>query len=190
MTTNNTSGPAVRLRLFYWYVTLFISAHLLQNYNNFPCWFTENPCKCQGNFNGLTYTIRENCLPEPYQFNKYYFSVMNKNNNVQSSESICIVLAPKPNVPEWLRYLFSVVCISDWERGFYKATLLNCVIVIVLYHSFTCTQGCDPVNDNTDAKFKLDCQGNEQCQNIVWNIDDPNDDDWPVSLIEFWIIKN
>lgn len=55
----------------------------------------------------------------------------------------------------------------------------------LLYHSLTCTEGCDPVKENTDAVLKLDCKENPQCQNIVWNIVDPSDNDWPVSLIYF-----
>ncbi|KAF3695083.1 Polycystic kidney disease protein 1-like 2 PC1-like 2 protein Polycystin-1L2 Precursor [Channa argus] len=43
----------------------------------------------------------------------------------------------------------------------------------------TCTQGCDPVNENTDAKFNLDCKGHDQCNQVVWNIEDLNNKDWP-----------
>lgn len=36
----------------------------------------------------------------------------------------------------------------------------------------------------TDAKIKMECKGNsEDCNNIVWNIEDPRDEkEWLVSL--------
>ncbi|KAK2906286.1 hypothetical protein Q8A73_010229 [Channa argus] len=111
-------------------------------------WSCKNPCKCQGNYDGLTHTITKDCLPNPSEFNKYYFEEIKKGNNkVDKSESICIILTPDPNKPDWL--------------------------------SLTCTQGCDPVNENTDAKFNLDCKGHDQCNQVVWNIEDLNNKDWP-----------
>ncbi|XP_055361208.1 polycystic kidney disease protein 1-like 2 [Betta splendens] len=108
-------------------------------------WSCADSCKCPSE-NGLTYSITPNCLPNPYQFNKYYFSVISKsNNNVQSS--ICILYAPQPFTPSWL--------------------------------SLTCTQGCNPIQQNTNAVLKLDCNGNSQCSNIVWNIEEPNYKNWP-----------
>uniref|UniRef100_UPI0037E779AE polycystin-1-like protein 2 n=1 Tax=Semicossyphus pulcher TaxID=241346 RepID=UPI0037E779AE len=47
-------------------------------------------------------------------------------------------------------------------------------------HSLTCTQGCDPVEDNTDAKIKMACEGKAQCPQVVWHIEDPRKkQDWP-----------
>lgn len=55
----------------------------------------------------------------------------------------------------------------------------------LLYHSLTCTEGCNPVKKNMDAKIKMDCTGNaHMCPQVVWNIEDPKPKkEWPVSLI-------
>ncbi|KAK2839552.1 hypothetical protein Q5P01_013292 [Channa striata] len=111
-------------------------------------WSCKNPCKCQGNYAGLTHTITESCLPNPSEFNKYYFEEINKGDNaVENSKSICVILTASPNMPDWL--------------------------------SLTCTQGCFPDNENKDVMLKLDCKGNEQCKQVVWNIENPNEEDWP-----------
>ncbi|XP_068592767.1 polycystin-1-like protein 2 [Cebidichthys violaceus] len=45
--------------------------------------------------------------------------------------------------------------------------------------SLTCTEGCNPIKENTAAKMKMTCVGQTQCPQIVWNIEDPRDDkDW------------
>ncbi|KAL7385772.1 hypothetical protein ABVT39_028164 [Epinephelus coioides] len=111
-------------------------------------WACQNPCRCQGNFEGLTYDITEPCLPDPLQYFKYHFNVINKDNNkVEKTESICITLNPQKNMPTWL--------------------------------SLTCTEGCNPIKKNNDAKIKMDCKG-QQCPQIMWNIEDIRDDNnWP-----------
>lgn len=73
-------------------------------------------------------------------------------------------------------------CIT-FLRCKHTSCVLTNLCMYLLYHSLQCTQGCDPVNKNTDAKFKLQCQGNQLCHNIVWNTDILNDKDWPVSVI-------
>ncbi|XP_049449240.1 polycystic kidney disease protein 1-like 2 [Epinephelus fuscoguttatus] len=79
-------------------------------------WACQNPCRCQGNFEGLTYDITERCLPDPLQ-----------------------------------------------------------------YFNLTCTEGCNPIKKNKDAKIKMDCKG-QQCPQIVWNIEDLRDDkNWPAA---------
>ncbi|XP_078118997.1 polycystin-1-like protein 2 [Sander vitreus] len=128
-------------------ITLSISeaSHLTDTNKRYE--WTCNPCGCQGPFEGLTYTIKGTCLPDPLQFNKYYFNVIQKNNDkVEKTTSICITFTPKMYAPTWL--------------------------------SLNCTIGCNPIKKDTDAKIQMDCQGQAQCPEIVWNIEDPSND-WP-----------
>lgn len=60
--------------------------------------------------------------------------------------------------------------------------VLTKLSMYLLYHSLNCTKGCNPIKKDTDAKIQMDCQGQAQCPEIVWNIEDPSND-WPVSLI-------
>ncbi|KAM3607032.1 uncharacterized protein V6R79_000867 [Siganus canaliculatus] len=54
-------------------------------------WSCTNPCKCQGQYEGLTHTISQSCLPDPLAYDKYHFSIINRaNNNVEKTQSICI----------------------------------------------------------------------------------------------------
>ncbi|XP_042283303.1 polycystic kidney disease protein 1-like 2 [Thunnus maccoyii] len=68
----------------------------------------ENPCKCQGSWVTLTHIIRRNCLPDPFQFNKYHFSVIDQDNAIKRTKSICITYTPNSNLPDWL----SLKCIE------------------------------------------------------------------------------
>ncbi|XP_034430206.1 polycystic kidney disease protein 1-like 2 [Hippoglossus hippoglossus] len=36
-------------------------------------WECSDPCKCAGIFEKLTHAIKEECLPDPFEFNKYHF---------------------------------------------------------------------------------------------------------------------
>lgn len=64
-----------------------------------------NPCKCSGNVDGLTHTIIKSCLPDPFEFNRYHFSVISKNgNSAEKSESVCITVTPQTKIPH-IRYL-------------------------------------------------------------------------------------
>ncbi|XP_044072039.1 polycystic kidney disease protein 1-like 2 [Siniperca chuatsi] len=111
-------------------------------------WTCKSPCRCQGDFKGLTYIITENCLPDPFQFYKYHFNMIDKGGDVKKTESICITLTPaQTKIPTWL--------------------------------SLTCTEGCNPVKANIDAKIKMDCKGHA-CPQVTWNIEYPgNEKDWP-----------
>ncbi|KAM7380789.1 hypothetical protein PAMP_004062 [Pampus punctatissimus] len=64
----------------------------------------DYPCNCQGRWNTLVHIIQTTCLPDPFQFNKYHFSVINNQNEVERTESICITYTPMINVPNWLRF--------------------------------------------------------------------------------------
>ncbi|XP_028289475.1 polycystic kidney disease protein 1-like 2 [Parambassis ranga] len=106
-------------------------------------WECKNPCKCQGKFNQLTHTIQSNCLPDPFEFNKYHFNVIEKSNNkVKETESICIALIPDTEMP---------------------ATL-------------SCTEGCNPIKKDTNAKINMICPEGQSCQGVVWYIENPESD--------------
>ncbi|AWP12851.1 putative polycystic kidney disease protein 1-like 2 [Scophthalmus maximus] len=84
-----------------------------------------------------------------------------------------------PEPLEFFKYHFKVIkkknndvkkkesiCITFTPRVYQPLTI-----------SFTCTQGCDPVKVNTDAKIKMVCI---MCPQVVWNIEDPRDHNhWP-----------
>ncbi|XP_028291884.1 polycystic kidney disease protein 1-like 2, partial [Gouania willdenowi] len=57
-------------------------------------WQCSQPCKCQGPFHGLTHVISGNCLPDPFEFVKYSFRVLEADNQQEKSKmSICITLS-------------------------------------------------------------------------------------------------
>ncbi|XP_071328687.1 polycystin-1-like protein 2 [Trachinotus anak] len=46
--------------------------------------------------------------------------------------------------------------------------------------SLSCTEGCDPEKKKKDAKIEMECKRNDICSNVVWNIEDPDDEaNWP-----------
>ncbi len=93
-----------------------------------------------------------------------------------------------------VKYKYVVVLHYNPQTAFLRSKHSSCVLTKIsmyfLCHSFTCTQGCNPVKENTDAKIKVDCQINTLCQNFVWYIEDPGDDNWPVNLLnKFSVVK-
>ncbi|XP_027146940.1 polycystic kidney disease protein 1-like 2 [Larimichthys crocea] len=71
-------------------------------------WSCMNPCKCSGNVDGLTHTIIKSCLPDPFEFNRYHFSVISKNgNSAEKSESVCITVTPQTKIPH-----ISLICVE------------------------------------------------------------------------------
>ncbi|KAM7407743.1 hypothetical protein PAMA_003475 [Pampus argenteus] len=146
-----TATPSVSVTLKNMSITLTISKGLQQvgSGKRFE-WACNHPCNCQGRWSTLTHIIQTTCLPDPFQFNKYHFSVINNQNEVESTESICITYTPIINIPNWL--------------------------------SFSCIEGCNSKNKNTDAKIRLEC--NMNCPQIVWNIEDLRDETfWPAETI-------
>nr|XP_043906417.1 polycystic kidney disease protein 1-like 2 [Solea senegalensis] len=56
-------------------------------------WECKSPCKCEGRTSEVTHTITKDCLPYPFEFNKYHFSLI-QHNVVKKTASICITLIP------------------------------------------------------------------------------------------------
>ncbi|XP_034549878.1 polycystic kidney disease protein 1-like 2 [Notolabrus celidotus] len=45
--------------------------------------------------------------------------------------------------------------------------------------SLSCTEGCDPVGENKNAKIKMSCKEDKQCPTVEWSIEDPRKEkDW------------
>ncbi|KAK5861395.1 hypothetical protein PBY51_022796 [Eleginops maclovinus] len=138
-------------------ITLSTSKQSEVDTNNIRYWWTctekSNPCGCDGEFEGLEYTIQGDCLPAPFQYYKYYFKDTDKgkqNKDAKKGESICITFTLPLNEPSWL--------------------------------SFTCIQGCNPVRENTDAIIKMTCSG-KTCPTVLWNIQAPREKgDWPEEI--------
>ncbi|XP_029385709.1 polycystic kidney disease protein 1-like 2 isoform X2 [Echeneis naucrates] len=74
-------------------------------------WTCKNPCKCQGQFQTLVYTIEKNCLPDPFEFYKYDFNVI-EDDDKKNKKSVCITLTPRLGNKNWL----SLSCIRGCDR--------------------------------------------------------------------------
>nr|XP_040057277.1 polycystic kidney disease protein 1-like 2 isoform X1 [Gasterosteus aculeatus aculeatus] len=107
-------------------------------------WKCKNPCGCIGIWKETTHIITQNCLPDPFNFNRYYF--VQKDSQSKENTSICVTVTPEL-WPSWL--------------------------------SLTCTNGCNPITKNTDAKIEMKCDGRILCPSIVWYLEDQQDEkDW------------
>ncbi|XP_041663058.1 polycystic kidney disease protein 1-like 2 [Cheilinus undulatus] len=65
-------------------------------------WKCKYPCECQGDFNGEEHIVKGDCIPDPFEFNKYHFNVLDVSHKVKETASICITFTPEKEAPSWL----------------------------------------------------------------------------------------
>ncbi|XP_041858595.1 polycystic kidney disease protein 1-like 2 [Melanotaenia boesemani] len=105
-------------------------------------WNSDKKGDCKPKSNTKTQTIQEDCLPDPFFYDKYVLTV-NWRNSRNDNKSICITFTPT----------------------LYTSTDA----------SLKCTEGCDPVEENKNAKIELRCS-TSQCPKVDWYIEDPRDE--------------
>ncbi|XP_056899463.1 polycystic kidney disease protein 1-like 2 [Takifugu flavidus] len=123
-----TPGNIIRLKTD---ITLSVtSSDTLTDSSKRYKWECKHPCKCQDNSEGTTHVVGQSCLPQPYEYITYRFSVINiADNNVEESEFICITVIPtKATVPAQLTCTQGCNPVTENKAATIKLDCINCNI--------------------------------------------------------------
>uniref|UniRef100_A0A3B4YES0 Polycystic kidney disease protein 1-like 2 n=1 Tax=Seriola lalandi dorsalis TaxID=1841481 RepID=A0A3B4YES0_SERLL len=113
-------------------------------------WVCRHPCKCKGEFENLIHTIKESCIPNPFQFNKYRFIVKERDDKeVEETQSICITLTPEPDKEAWLSLTCTQSC-GPVRSGRDAKIKMEC------RKNDVCSQVVWYIEDQRDDRFWLD----------------------------------